>query len=234
MKKLIPLSLAVAVLLTVSLGSSPGIANAQGAGVVSAILNKMERNRRDLRSLRASISMEKYNAQLGETEPKQQGVVAYMPATGRNAYVRVEWRSPRREILTVADGKYQSYNPRMNVVYEGVAGRGQKQKAGSMMEFLNMSSAQIRSRFDAQYAGEETLWGGVSTWHLKITPKGASSFKYAEIWVDSSSGDVVQTKVIEKNDDSTTVRLMNLQKNVDIPADEFRQQLNDGVKRVKI
>lgn len=231
MKKLIPLSLAVAVLLTVLAGSSPINANAQGAGVVSAILNKMERNRRDLRSLRASISMEKYNSQLGEKD-RYEGVVAYVPAPGRSANVRVEWRSPRREILTVADGSYTLYNIRQNVAYVGSA-RSNKAKAGSMMDFLNMSTAQIRSRFDAQYAGDENLWGGVNTWHLKITPKGAASFKYAEIWVDSSTGDVVQTKVIEKNDDSTTVRLMNLQKNGDIPADEFRQQLGDGVKRVK-
>jgi outer membrane lipoprotein-sorting protein len=64
-------------------------------------------------------------------------------------------------------------------------------------------------------------------------PKVATSFKYAEIWVDSSTGDVVQTKVIEKNDDATTVRLMNLQKNGSISPDEFRQQLGDNVKRVK-
>ncbi len=231
MKKLIPFSLAIAVLLTVFAGSFPSNASAQGAGVVSSILNKMERNRRSLRSLRASISMEKYNAQLQDKD-KYEGVVAYVPAVGRSANVRVEWRSPRREILTVADGRYTLYNMRQNVAYEG-SSRSKPAKAGSMMEFLSMSSAQIKARFDAQYAGDETLWGGVNTWHLKIMPKGASSFKYAEIWVDSNTGDVVQTKVVEKNDDATTVRLMNLQKNVDIPADEFRQQLGDGVKRVK-
>lgn len=231
MKKLIPLSLAAVVLLTVIVGSSPGNASAQGAGVVSAILNKMERNRRDLRSLRASISMEKWNNQLRESD-KSEGVLAYVPASGRSANVRIEWQKPRREILTVADGQYTLYNMRQNVAYQGNA-RSSRNKAGGMMDFLNMSSAQIRARFDAQYAGEETLWGGVGTWHLKITPKGAASFKYAEIWVDSSTGDVVQTKVIEKNDDATTVRLMNLQKNGNISSDEFRQQLGDNVKRVK-
>lgn len=232
MKKLIPLSLAVAVLLTtVMAGSYPLNANAQGAGVVTAILNKMERNRRDLRSLRASISMEKWNNQLRESD-KSEGVLAYVPAAGRSANVRVEWQKPRREILTVADGQYTLYNMRQNVAYLGNA-RSSRAKAGSMMDFLNMSSAQIKARFDAQYSGEENLWGGVSTWHLKITPKGAASFKYAEIWVDSSTGDVVQTKVIEKNDDATTVRLMNLQKNGNISPDEFRQQLGDNVKKVK-
>ena len=231
MRKLIPLSLAVAVLLTVFAGSSPRNVNAQGAGVVSSILNRMERNRKDMRSLRAAISMEKWNNQLGEGE-KSEGWLAYMPAQGRNAYVRVEWQRPRKEVLTVADGQYQLYNQRQNVVYEGRATGGKNTKVNSVLGYLNMSASQIRANFNADYIGEESLWGDVRTSHLKITPKGSASYKYAEIWVDGS-GMLIQAKVIERNDDSTTVRLLNLQKNDTISTDHFRQQLPDGVKRVK-
>ena len=231
MKKLFPFSLAVAVILSVLLGVSPRAANAQGAGVVSSILNRMERNRRDMRSLRAAISMEKWNDQLRESE-KQEGWLAYMPATGRNAYVRVEWQRPRKEVLTVADGQYQLYNQRQNVVYEGRATGGKNTKVNSVLGYLNMSAAQIRSNFNADYLGDENLWGEVRTSHLKITPKGSASYKYAEIWVDGS-GMLIQAKVVERNDDSTTVRLLNLQKNDNIPVDHFRQQLPEGVKRVK-
>ena len=230
MKKLIPLSLAVLMLLTVFMAVPYGSASAQSAGLVSSILNKMERNRRDLRSLRASISMEKYNAQLNDRD-KFEGVMAYMPADGRNAYVRVEWQKPRREILTVADGAYQLYNLRQNVVYEGNA-KSSRAKAGNVLSFLNMSGAQLKSSFNTEYVGEENLWGDVNTSHLKIVPRGASSYKYAEIWVDSS-GMLIQAKVVERSDDSTTVRLLNLQRNAGISTDEFRQQLPDGVKRVK-
>ncbi len=232
MRKLIPLSLAVAVILSVLVGGFPVGANAQGAGVVSSILNRMERNRRDMRNLRAAISMEKWNNQLREGE-KSEGWLAYMPAKGRNAYVRVEWQKPRREILTVADGQYQLYNQRQNVVYEGRATSGKKStKASSVLGYLNMSAAEIRANFNADYLGEESLWGGVNASHLKITPKGNAPYKYAEIWVDGN-GMLIQAKVIEKNDDSTTVRLLNLQKNSEMSTDHFRQQLPDGVKRVK-
>jgi outer membrane lipoprotein-sorting protein len=231
MKKLVPLSLAVAVILSVLLGVSPRAANAQGAGVVSSILNRMERNRRDMRSLRAAISMEKWNSQLGESD-KAEGWLAYMPASGRNAYVRVEWQKPRKEVLTVADGQYQLYSQRQNVVYEGRATGGKNTKVNSVLGYLNMSASQIRANFNADYLGDETLWGDVRTSHLKITPKGGASYKFAEIWVDGS-GMLIQAKVVERNDDSTTVRLLNLQKNDNIPVDHFRQQLPDGVKRVK-
>ncbi|HEY0323273.1 MAG TPA: outer membrane lipoprotein carrier protein LolA [Pyrinomonadaceae bacterium] len=232
MKKLIPLSLAVIVLLTGLMGSSPTNANAQGAGVVSAILNRMERNRQSMRSLRASVSMEKFNVQLGDKD-KYEGVMAYMPAVGRNAYVRIEWQKPRREILTVADGQYQLYNQRQNTVWEGNArSASSKNKVSGVLGFLNMSGAQLKSSFNADYLGEESLWGGVNTSHLKIVPRGGASYKYAEIWVDSS-GMLIQAKVVEKNDDYTAVRLLNPQKNVGVSTDEFRQQLPDSVKRVK-
>ena len=230
MKKLIPLSLAVVMLLTAVMAVSTGSANAQSAGLVSSILNKMERNRRDLRSLRASISMEKFNSQLGDRD-KYEGVMAYMPAAGRKAYVRVEWQRPRREILTVADGAYQLYNQRQNVVYEGNE-KSTRAKAGSALSFLNMTGAQLKASFNTEYLGEENLWGDVNTSHLKIVPRGAASYKYAEIWVDSS-GMLIQAKVVERSDDSTTVRLLNLQRNAGVSADEFRQQLPDSVKRVK-
>ena len=43
----------------------------------------------------------------------------------------------------------------------------------------------------------------------------------------------VQTKMVEKNDDATTIRLTNLAKNQTIPSDQFKQNLDSSVKRVK-
>ena len=105
MKRLVPLGLAVALLLGVSVSSPTTNVKAQGAGFVSSLLNRMERNRQSLKSLRASVDMVKYNAQIGD-EDKYKGVVLYVPAAGRNAYVRVDWSFPQKETLAVADGKF--------------------------------------------------------------------------------------------------------------------------------
>ncbi|HEX8921958.1 MAG TPA: outer membrane lipoprotein carrier protein LolA [Pyrinomonadaceae bacterium] len=227
MKRLVPLGLAVALLLGITT-SSPTEVKAQ-AGFVSSVLNRLDRNWRDLKSLRASVDMVKYNAQIGD-EDKYKGVVLYLPAAGRNAYVRVDWSSPQRETLAVADGKFTLFRPRLKMAYQGRAGTG-KGKSGVAFEFLNMSRQQLASRYDVQPMGEETLWGGVSTSHVKLVPKGNASFKYAEAWIDAQ-GMPVQTKVIEKNDDSTTVRLTNLQRNATIPLEEFFLKLDSSVKIV--
>lgn len=229
MKRLVPLGLMVALLFVTVAVSSPTDVNAQGAGFVSSLLNRMERNRQSLKSLRASVDMVKYNAQIND-EDKYKGVVLYLPAAGRNAYVRVDWSYPQKETLAVAEGKFTLFRPRLNMAYQGKAGTG-KGKSSVAFEFLNMSKQQLAARYDVQDMGQETLWGGVSTQHVKLVPKGAASFKWAEAWIDSN-GMPVQTKVIEKNDDSTSVRLTNLQRNATIPLEEFFLKLDSSVKIV--
>jgi outer membrane lipoprotein-sorting protein len=231
MKRFATLGLALAILVAAVAVSSPPKVEAQSAGLVSALINRMERNKRDLKSLRAGISMVKYDAHLHD-EDKRGGQVLYMPGQGRNAYVRIDWQYPAKETLAVADGQYTLFRPRLNMAYRGTASSS-RAKAGGVFDFLNMSGQQIRTRFEPlQDIYEENLWGGVSTTHIKLVPKGGASYKYAEVWIDGS-GMPVQTKVVEKNDDATTVRLMNVERNAGISLDQFKLQLDGNVKIVK-
>ncbi|MGI8835400.1 MAG: LolA family protein [Pyrinomonadaceae bacterium] len=231
MKKIVPLGFMLTMLVGAITLVSPKPASAQSAGLVSAVLNRMERNRQSLRSLRASLSMEKYNAQLRDSE-KYTGVVLYVPGSGRDASVRIEWKKPQHEILAVANGQYTLFRPRLNMAYKG-SSKSNRNKAGGVLEMMYMTKQQLEARFQpVKDVREETLWGGVSTIHLTLVPKGNASFKYAEIWVDSS-GMPVQTKIVEKNDDTTTMRLSGLERNLKISPNEFSVPLDSGVKIVK-
>jgi len=231
MKKIVPLVLVLTMLVGGIALVSPKSANAQSAGLVSSVLNQMQRNRQSLRSLRASLSMEKYNAQLRDSE-KYSGVVLYIPGSGRDASVRIEWQKPQHEILAVSNGQYTLFRPRLNMAYKG-SSKSNKNKAGGVLEMMYMTKQQLEARFQpVKDVREETLWGGVTTTHLTLVPKGNASFKYAEIWVDSS-GMPVQTKIVEKNDDTTTMRLSSLERNLKISADEFSVKLDSNVKIVK-
>jgi len=231
MKKIVPLFLMLTMLVGAIALTSPKAVSAQSAGLVSSVLNNMERNRQSLRSLRASLSMEKYNAQLRDSE-QYSGVVLYIPGSGRDASVRIEWQKPQHEILAVSNGQYTLFRPRLNVAYKG-SSRSSKNKAGGVLEMMYMTKQQLEARFQpVKDVREETLWGGVKTTHVTLVPKGNASFKYAEIWVDSS-GMPVQTKIVEKNDDATTMRLSSLERNLKISADEFSVKLDSNVKIVK-
>lgn len=231
MKRLIPAGLIVAFIISALVFVFPATTNGQGAGLVSSVLSRMEKNRQTLKTLRAGISMVKYNSQLG-VEDKYNGVVIYMPTSGRKAAVRIDWRSPRREVLAVNNNKYTIFRPALKVAYTGDA-RSKKNEAGGLMEMMNMSRQQLETRFHpVKDVREETLWGGVSTIHLTLVPKGNASYKYAEVWIDNA-GMPVQTKIVEKNDDSTTVRLTGLEKNQKISPSDFDVKLDSNVKIVK-
>jgi outer membrane lipoprotein-sorting protein len=231
MKRFIPLSVMVLAILVALTAVSPTDANGQGAGLVSSVLSRMEKNRQNLKTLRASISMEKYNSQLRDSDTFQ-GVVLYVPGSGRQGSVRIDWSKPRREIMAVTNGKYTIYRPNLKTVYTGNS-NSKTNKADGILAMMYMTRQQLEARFQpVQDVREETLWGGVSTIHLTLVPKGNQSFKYAEIWIDMG-GMPVQTKVVEKNDDSTTMRLTGLERNIKINSDDFNIKLDADVKVVK-
>jgi len=231
MKRLISSGLALAFILS-AVVIYPTTTNGQGAGLVSSVLNRMEKNRASRKSLKAGISMVKYNSQLG-VEDKYNGVVLYLPGSGRQASVRIDWSSPRREVITVENNKYIISRPNLNVAYTGDSRRMRGEKVGGLMDMMNMSRGQLESRFHpVKDVREETLWGGVGTIHLTLVPKGNAGYKYAEVWIDSA-GMPVQTKIVEKNDDSTTMRLTALEKNHKINSSDFDVKLDSNVKIVK-
>jgi len=132
----------------------------------------------------------------------------------------------------VNNGRYTIYRPNQKIVYTGNS-NSKANKAGGVLEMMYMTRQQLEARFEpVKDVREETLWGGVSTIHLTLVPKGNSSYKYAEIWIDNA-GMPVQTKVVEKNDDSTTMRLTGLEKNVKINPDDFNVKYDGDVKVVK-
>src|SRR6185369_11049296 len=142
MKRLISSGLMLAFILSTLVIVTPTTTKGQGAGLVSSVLNRMEKNRQTLKSLRAGISMVKYNSQIG-TEDKYNGVVIYLPGAGRQASVRIDWSQPRRETFSVNNNKYTIFRPALNVAYTGDSRRmgGKDSNASGLLAMMNMSAA---------------------------------------------------------------------------------------------
>jgi outer membrane lipoprotein-sorting protein len=229
MKRFVPLVLFPALLCMAAL-AAPKATHAQGAGLVSSVLSRLEKNRASLKSLRAGITIEKHNSQIGSNE-KLEGLVVYLPGSGRQASLRIDWTRPTSETLAVAKGRYQLYRPRLGIVYTG--NQSKAPQGSGLIDMMYMSRQQLETRFQPlQDVREENLGGGVSTIHLTLIPKGNAGYKYAEIWIDSA-GMPIQTKIVEKNDDTTTMRLTKLQKNVPVSSGDFELKLDSNVKVVK-
>jgi len=232
MKKAFRLGMLPVFVAAMILGFSVNNANAQGAGPLREILNRMDAMNKSLTSLKADVKMDKFNSQLGETDTTT-GTTSYLPKSSKGRYARIEWVKPVAESIVIQGNKYQLFRPRLNQVIEGnVDQAGKDNKVpGNALAFMSMSKAQLQANYTVSYLGQESA-GGKSTWHLELVPKNKTSYKTAELWVDSN-GMPIQAKVIEQNNDSTTVLLSNIQQNVTISGSEFMLKLPANVKKIQ-
>ena len=186
------------------------------------ILKRMDNNNKSLTSLKSNIKMAKFNAQLGENDLTE-GELNYLPGKSeKDIYVRIDWSKPLVEHLAIANGQYVLYRPRTKQAIVGKVDSAKgNSKSGGALAFMTMSRAQLKENYDVKFAGEETVNSGVNTFHLVLTPKKPNSYKSADLWVDVN-GMPVQAKIIEKNNDSTTVLLSNIQRNATVKASVFK------------
>lgn len=214
-------------------GASVSDAKAQGAVVLREILNRMDAHNKALSSLKASVTMVKRDSVLGEDD-QSSGTTSYLPKTGkRNMYIRLDWAKPRVENMVVIGDSYQLFRPSLNQVIVGKTDKAKnKGAAGGALAFMSMSKAQLQANYKVNYVGKETVSGGTETWHIELVPVNKTSYKQADLWVDGN-GMPVQAKVTEQNNDTTTVLLTNIQKNVTVSASEFNLSLPKGVKKVE-
>ncbi|MEO8648632.1 MAG: outer membrane lipoprotein carrier protein LolA [Acidobacteriota bacterium] len=206
-------------------------ASVPAQGILQDILKRMDDQNKSLTSLRASVTMVKQNAQLGDSDTTQ-GTAIYLPQKGRDALVRIDWVKPD-ESLAVVNKEYVIYRPRLKQAYTGSTEKAKGNgKAAGAFAFMSMSRAQLKANYDVKYIGEETVSSGVKTWHLQLSPKTKSNYTSAEIWIDAN-GFPVQSKVNEVSGDATTILLSNLEKNISIDGGKFKIVLPKGTSIIK-
>jgi outer membrane lipoprotein-sorting protein len=148
-------------------------------------------------------------------------------------YVRIDWTQPVEEQISVIGDVYELYRPRLKQVITGrVNGSKNNAAAGGALSFMSMSKQQLTANYDVNYIGEEQVGGGVATWHLQLIPKARTSYKSADLWVDAN-GMPLQAKIIEHNNDTTTVLLSNIEKNITLSSKIFSLDYPSNVKKIK-
>ena len=202
-------------------------------GVLREILKRMDTNNKALVSLKSNIKMNKMNAQLGENDLTE-GDLTYLPGkTEKQIYVRIDWTKPVVESLAIANGKYVLYRPRTKQAIVGSIDSAKgNSKSGGALAFMTMSKAQLSANYDVKYAGLENVSSGVETHHLVLTPKAATSYKSADLWVDNN-GMPVQAKIVEKNNDATTILLTKIDRNATVNTSVFKITPPKDVKIVQ-
>ncbi|MBP6004285.1 MAG: outer membrane lipoprotein carrier protein LolA [Pyrinomonadaceae bacterium] len=222
-----------AVFMAVVFGAfSVGSVHAQG-GVLKTILDRLDAHYKGLSSLESDVTLVKYNSQIEKSDTSV-GTTNYLPKTPKRAmYVRIDWTKPVNESIVVIGESYKMYRPALKQVITGKSSGSKNAKVpGNALAFLSMSKAQLQANYTVTYIGEEQIQGGGKTWHILMTPKTATSYKTAELWVDGD-GMPRQAKINENNGDTTTILLSNIQKNITISAEKFKLSYPSDTKEVK-
>jgi outer membrane lipoprotein-sorting protein len=208
---------------------SVGVLEAPAQTKLREILNRMDAHNKVLTTLRAKVTMVKSEAALGVSDT-QIGTAIYAKGKSRNPLVRIDWEKPQ-ESLAVKDGQYVMYRPKLNIAYMGsTKSAGGNAKANNALAFMSMSKAELDANYTVSLLGDnETLSSGAQTWHLRLTPKNKASYKSAELWVNPD-GMPLQTKILELNNDTTTVLLTNLEENIRLEGSDFQITLPKGTK----
>ena len=212
--------------------SALAVSEAEAQNVLSAILNRMQTQQKYLYSFRSKITMEKYNSQLKFLDVTI-GTIIYRRGKGKQIFSRIDWIKPTQESLSLTNDKFVLYRPRLKQAFTGTTDRIIKNYGYNALSFLNMSQDELKANYNIRYLGEETVKGGIRTWHLMATPKKTTVYKLAELWVDGN-GMPIQAKVIENNNDSTNVLLSDLKKNETIKVADILINLPEATKIIKV
>ncbi len=202
---------------------------------INEILKRMEVYRVNLTSLESNLTMFKFDPVIKKTDTTQ-GTLKYAAVRDKkgkdvDAAIRIDWVKPE-EILSVVKGKYVLYRPRLNVYYAGKSdSKNAKDKGGDALKFMNMSKKELQANYSVQYLGEEKLEGGTAVLHLQLTPKTASKYKVADVWVDTDGG-IHQFRITMQSGDYTAFRLSNMKKNPGFPGSVFTVDTN-GAKKIE-
>ena len=197
------------------------------------ILKRMEAHSKALKTLRADMTIDVFNSQLLEHDISK-GKLIYLPMKNNNVAVRFDFISPQQESLAVINNQFVLYTPKLKQAYIGSLSKGKiSEEVSEALAFMNVSKKQLKANYNIKYLGEEKIGDGIITQHLEFTPKIVKSYyKKAEIWADKD-GTPIQMKVVQHNEDTTTILFSNIEKNVTIKGSVFQINLPKDTKIIK-
>ncbi len=201
---------------------------------INEILKRMETYRVNLTTLESNLTMVKYDPVIKKADTTQ-GALKYAAVRkgGKDvdAAIRIDWVKPE-EILSVVKGEYVLYRPRLNVYYKGKAdSKNASDKGGDALKFINMSRKDLIANYHAVYQGLEKLDNSISVHRLQLTPKMASKYKFADVWIDND-GRIHQFQLTMPSSDYTAFRLSNMKENPKFSGSVFKVNTN-GAKKIE-
>lgn len=191
-----------------------GVAD-MGPGMLNSILSLIEVHQKQLKSLRADITVTSLDPKSNSTETRD-GKAIYLSGIGSGNWTRVDWKNPD-ENLSIYANIFTFYQPKLKQVF---IGKSNDETAKAVQKMLNLAKENIKSDYKLALIGSEELMPGVQTRHLELKQKSAD-LNPIEIWVENN-GMILQAKFPGQNGKIITLLLTNVEKNVMLTKNDFK------------
>lgn len=202
------------------------LAHTPPASSAETLLSRMRARQTELGSLRARLEQTKSYPQLGLEDPPERGHL-YLVRSGKSSKVRVEIESPDARILTVKDGSYLLYQPRIR---QAVSGKVSAVSKKGLFSGVLMGSPDALDELEKSYQVRE-----LDGHRLEFSARpGAEVYcRRIELWVDKRLLLPIRQTCEETNRSVITFSLSELETNVPLNAKLFEIELPPGVERVR-
>ena len=173
------------------------------------VLARMRQAQSSVTSLTARLEQTKSYPQLGIEDPPERGTFTMARTKGGTTRVRMEIQEPETRILTVADGKYLLYQPRIKQAVEGkLSGGGKKGLFSGILTGSEGALVELERDYRVESVGE-TVVSEANVIELRFTAR-ANAVVYCQridLWVDTTSWLAVQQSCHQANQSVITFTL---------------------------
>jgi len=216
----------------ITLLSSIGTAQEQGAATLDNVLQKMDAAAANFQTTQADFVWDQYQRVVDETDT-QKGTVYYR-RSGKEIEMMADIKEPEQKFLLYKDGKLQVYQPKIEQVIQYSAGANHNEIESYLVLGFGGSGQDLKNSFDVTYQGEETI-DNIATAKLHLTPKSEKVRNYfteAFLWIDLNRGISLQQKFMQSQGDYRLAKYSAVKVNAKISNDVFRLKTTGKTKIV--
>lgn len=114
---------------------------------LTQVINKMEKSRKSLETLKSQITMVNHDSLLDVSDVRK-GNLTYLTRKNKS-YVRIDWLRPVKEhMIVIEDEYYELYRPMLKEVIKGSIDKAKgKKKMTNALGFMSMSKAELKANY---------------------------------------------------------------------------------------
>jgi outer membrane lipoprotein-sorting protein len=201
---------------------------------LDAVLARLDQASNTFKSLTADIRKMSHT-DVVNVDDVDSGTILVKRFKGRDTRIRIDLTNPRRQSVTIGEGKVQVFYPQTNEAQEVDLGKNRGVVDQFMLLGFGSNSAELRNAYSMTLGGADTINGEKAT-RIVLVPKDKeilARVKQCELWI-SDKGWTVQQKFHTGGGDYVLSTYSRMNINANIADKDLKLDLPKGVKFGKL